>query len=137
MIISLQSFAFTCNTDCGKAAKFKYPCPTFSNPGRKCTGKNPGLYASCEVDKKVSCDLWENAVKFFTDKVKPSLSLHYNANTYAYTENKEEYIIECVAAATASIATIGAIFAGPWGALATGAPGLFISKRICIQSTKW
>ncbi|WYD79986.1 MAG: hypothetical protein V8K32_11785 [Candidatus Electrothrix gigas] len=129
--------AVNCDTDCGKEARFKYPCPTFSNPGRKCTGKNHARYAACETEKKVSCDLWNRAVNFFKPKVKPMLKGRYNAGTYANASDKNDYLVECTAAAVAALSAVGSSYGPPYGTLAGGAAGFFVGKRICIQSQKW
>lgn len=37
---------------------FRYPCPTLSNPGRKCTGSNPICVAQrevCQRDRRTAC----------------------------------------------------------------------------------
>ena len=134
---SQKANAYDCNSNCKEEAKFKYPCPTWNNPGRKCTGINPAKLAACEADKAISCRLWNSAVSFFAPKVKPHLVSRFNKERYESSGDKQEYIRDCIAAATAVLATIGAEIGGPWGALATGAAGIFVSKRICIQSTKW
>ncbi len=131
------ALADDCNTDCGKAAKFRYPCPTPLNLGRKCTGKNPTRFATCELAKVASCKLWKEAADFFEPKLKPALQKKYNKKTYADADNKQDYIIDCTSAVTAALAVLGSAYGPPWGSLAGGAAGLFVGKRICIQSTKW
>lgn len=49
-------------SDCNphKDCTFRYPCPTFRNPGRKCTGSNPACVAQrdvCRRDKRAACVL--------------------------------------------------------------------------------
>lgn len=137
LFASTQGYAaYQCNADCGAEASYRYPCPTFGNPGRKCRGRNPVKYATCEADKAASC----RAVAFFTAKTKPMLKPHFNAQTYqASVENNEtaKYMGLCSAAAASACAVIGAKYAAEWGAFLSGAGGVFLSYQICSQSTKW
>ncbi len=130
------AWGYSCDSDCGAEAAFRYPCPTFGNPGRKCTGKNPAKYAACEADKAVSCELMDSAVDFFAPKVKPLMVGQFNASTYN-PDREQEYVLDCTAAAVAALAVVGSAYGPPYGTLAGGAAGLFIGKRICIQSTTW
>ena len=44
--------------DPNKDCTFRYPCPIFRNPGRKCTGSNPACVAQrevCRKDKRTAC----------------------------------------------------------------------------------
>lgn len=136
LFIGGAAFGYDCDTDCGRAAQFRYPCPTPTNPGRKCTGKNPAKYVACETDKAASCRLWEEAASFFEPVVKPHLVHRFNASTYD-PNHHQEYVVECTAAAVAVLAAVGSTYGPPWGTLAGGAAGFFVGKRICIQSTKW
>lgn len=136
LLLGSASHGYDCNTDCGKAAEFRYPCPTPTHPGRKCTGRNPAKYVVCETDKAVSCRLWNEAVDFFEPIVKPHLIHRFNASTY-HPDKHNEYVIECTAAAVAVLAAVGSTYGPPWGTLAGGAAGFFVGKRLCIQSTKW
>lgn len=56
-LLSFNASAIDCYTDCGAVASFRYPCPTFSNPGRKCTGRDPVVYGSCEATKVAACQV--------------------------------------------------------------------------------
>ena len=137
---SNTGYSIDCNTDCGKHANFRYRCPTFGNPGRKCTGRDHNKYAACEVTKRSSCDLWERFYQLSKDSAKPILKLRYNKNTYANATKDgkvDEYVVECTAAAVAVISAIGAEIGGPYGALGAGVAGVFVAKRICIQSQSW
>lgn len=57
------SYAVDCTTDCGKVASFRYPCPTFRNPRRMCTGREPAAYATCETTKQASCRVLRPVIK--------------------------------------------------------------------------
>lgn len=131
-----SAYGYSCDSDCGREAEFRYRCPTFRKPGRMCTGKNQAKYAACEADKAVSCRLWNSATAFFTPKVKPYLQGRYNASTYN-PDRQSEYILECTSAAVAVMGAIGSAYGPPYGTLAGGAAGFFVGKRICIQSTTW
>lgn len=137
----LEDVAYSCDADCGEAAKFRYPCPTFRNPGRKCDGKNHVKYAACEADKAVSCRLWNSAASWFEPKVKPHLMARGFGRTkwlsHVERGTEGEYITDCTAAGVAILATVGTTFGGPYVGLAGGAAGLFVAKRICEQSTHW
>lgn len=135
-----QAFGFDCNSDCGKAAEFRYTCPTFGNPGRMCKGREPVEYTACESAKVASCKIWDGAVDFARDKVKPMLEGRFNAGTWAQAEesgHQMEYMASCVAAGVAACSILGTELGGPWGAAATGAIGTFVSFRICEQSRTW
>lgn len=138
--VSTTSFAYTCNTDCRREAKFKYPCPTFGNPGRKCDGFNAALYQTCNAKKKVSCDLWEKFYDLVEEQVKAELSLHYNSISFEEAQRREkeaQYISDCQAAGVLLIATAGTAIGGVYGTLGSGAVGIFVSRRLCEQSTVW
>lgn len=140
LFFNQTSHAYDCNSDCHEEASYRYPCPTFRNPGRKCGAKNPVKFALCESSKIVSCELWNGTVAFFIDHVKPMLQDQFNAETYRKAEVSDEtaqYMVQCTAAATASCAVVGSQFTGPWGAVIGGAGGAFVSTQICQQSTKW
>lgn len=135
-----SAFAYDCNTDCGNAAEFTYPCPTFSNPGRKCTGRDPGIYATCETAKAVSCSLWAEVENALGGRIRAALEPTFNAASYktAEEEGKErEYLALCESAGVSICAAIGAEYGGPYGAALSGAAGVFISYRLCEQSRHW
>jgi len=46
---------YDCDSDCQAEAKFEYPCPTISHPGRKCTGINPLKLSACEAARGADC----------------------------------------------------------------------------------
>ena len=134
--------AWDCNTDCGNVdmAKFRYPCPTFGNPGRKCDGRNPTLYAACSTDKEVSCRLWESIEASVEHDLQAVLEPNFNHRTYAAAEadgQQNLYMGECEAAGVAACGALGAKLAALRGAAFSGAAGVFISYRICDQSQKW
>ena len=141
LVVGVQNAsAWDCNTDCGAAAKFRYPCPTFGNPGRKCDGRNPTVYAACSTDQAVSCRLWESIEASVHHDLQTVLEPNFNHHTYAAAEadgQQNYYMGECQAAAIATCSAIGAKLGGPWGAALSGAAGVFISYRICDQSQKW
>ena len=140
LTVSPQAFSFDCNSDCGKAAEFRYPCPTFGNPGRKCKGREPVEFAACETAKAASCKIWNGAVDYARDRIKPMLEGNFNAGTWANAEasgKQTEYMASCVAAGVAACSILGTELGGPWGAAATGAIGTFVSFRICEQSRSW
>ena len=130
------SEAVSCNTNCAKVASFNYLCPTFGNPGRKCKGREPATFTSCETVKAAKCRLWAGLANDAVPLVKPYMESQYNQENYE-KQNHQAYMIECTAAATSALATIATMKGGPWAGLAGGAVGLFISKRVCEQSTKW
>ena len=55
MFVSMEAYAIDCHTNCDRVAEFRYPCPTFSNPGRTCRGVDPATRAACLVTKKAAC----------------------------------------------------------------------------------
>ena len=132
LLLSTHAYSFNCDSDCGKAARFKYPCPTFGKPYRKCYGRDPVTFATCESEKKLSCD----AIQYFSRKLKPHLIQNYNAEEYQNFESKATYMAYCTAAVTSLCTAIGAQ-AGPYGAVIGGSGGAFMSFQICKQSTKW
>lgn len=137
---SPQALADDCSTDCGAAAAFRYPCPTFGNPGRKCTGRNPARYASCETAKRLSCQIWDGAVNYATPRIRPMLEGTFNAGSWrAASENGDagKYMAECIAAGVAACGALGVQLGGPWGGVISGAMGVFVSDRICEQSKAW
>ena len=139
-LISTKAFGFDCNSDCGKAAEFRYPCPTFGNPGRMCRGREPVEYAACESAKVASCQVWNGAVAAVSHKIKPMLESRFNAGSWAQAEASgtgTEYMASCVAAGVAACSILGTELGGPWGAAMTGAIGTFVSFRICEQSRTW
>ena len=132
--------AYDCNSDCHEEAKFRYRCPTVSNPGRKCTGVNPAKKAACEADKAVSCGLWESIYDHFAGQIKDSLKGSFNAQTYAKAVDdgeEAEYLALCQTAGVSVCVALGASYGGPWGAALSGAAGTFISYRLCHQSRAW
>jgi len=136
----LEDVAYDCNADCGAAARFRYPCPTFGNPGRKCTGKNHVKYAACEADKAVSCRLWNATVNALLPKVKPTLSRRFNASTYREAKESDRetiYFAECQAAAIALCVAAGHQVGGGYGAVIAGAGGTFVASQICLKSMHW
>lgn len=138
--MSTVSLAFDCNSDCGKAAEFRYPCPTFGNPGRMCRGREPVEYAACESAKVASCKIWNGAVDYASDKLKPMLQGRFNAGSWAQAEASgtgTEYMASCVAAGVAAATILGTELGGPWGSAMSGAVGTFVSFRICEQSRSW
>jgi hypothetical protein len=56
-LVAPKAQAFDCYTDCGTVASFKYPCPTLSNPHRRCTGREPGTFAACQTTKVAACNI--------------------------------------------------------------------------------
>jgi hypothetical protein len=140
LLLSTNAFGYDCNSDCGKAAEFKYPCPTFGNPGRKCKGREPVEYAACETVKLASCKMWDGAVDYASGKLKPILQGRFNAGTWAQAEASgtgTEYMASCVAAGVAGATILGTELGGPWGSAMSGAIGTFVSFRICEQSRAW
>jgi hypothetical protein len=140
LMLSANAYGFDCNSDCGKAAEFRYPCPTFKNPGRKCKGREPVEYASCETVKLASCKMWNGAVDFASGKLKPMLQGRFNAGSWAQAETsgtQPEYMASCVAAGVAASTILGTELGGPWGSAMSGAIGTFVSFRICEQSRTW
>jgi hypothetical protein len=140
LMLATNAYGFDCNSDCGKAAEFKYPCPTFGNPGRKCKGREPVEFASCETVKLASCKMWNGAVDFASGKLKPMLEGRFNAGSWAAAETngtQPEYMASCVAAGVAASTILGTELGGPWGSAMSGAIGTFVSFRICEQSRTW
>jgi hypothetical protein len=140
LITASISYGYDCNSDCGKAAQFKYPCPTFGKPHRMCKGRDPVEYSACETVKMASCKMWEGAVDFAKDKMKPILRDRFNAGTWANAEGsgqQQEYMASCVAAGVSAAAILGTELGGPWGSAMGGAIGTFVSFRICEQSRTW
>lgn len=56
LFVPTESWATSCDTDCGARSEFEYPCPTFRNPGRKCHGRNPAIFTACENERSGGCD---------------------------------------------------------------------------------
>jgi hypothetical protein len=140
LMISANAYGFDCNSDCGAAARFRYPCPTFGNPGRMCDGREPVEYAACESAKVASCKIWAGAVDFASGKLKPMLEDRFNSGTWASAEasgNGTEYMASCVAAGVAGATILGTELGGPWGSAMSGAIGTFVSFRVCEQSRTW
>jgi hypothetical protein len=120
-----------CRSNCQKNCRVKTP---FGNK------IDPVCKAVCETNKKVSCDLWGSAVGFFRIKLKPKMIANYNQVEYekAIKDDEErEYMMDCVAAATSTIASLGTAAGGIWVGLGSGAAGYFVSKQLCAQSKKW
>lgn len=114
---------YGCDTDCGAAASFRYPCPTFRNPGRKCTGKNHVKYAACEADKAVACRMMN--------------AINEKAYQLAMTGKENETIQDrndCVIIVTAGLAAYGTAHGGPWVGLATGAAGGAAASLACRKA---
>lgn len=135
-----KAIAYDCDSDCYGVARFRYSCPTFNNPARKCWGRNPVKFAACEADKALSCKLWNEAVDFFSTKTKSMLQNEFNAANYQkaeYSGETAQYMAYCTGAAAAACATVGAQLGGPYGAILAGAGGSFVSYQICKQSTTW
>jgi hypothetical protein len=142
MALSLSSigYGWDCDSDCGKSARFRYPCPTFGNPGRKCDGRDPATYTACETAKFASCQIWDGAVGAVSGKIKPMLQGTFNSGTWAHAENTGttgDYMASCVAAGVSACAILGAELAGPWGPAIGGSIGTFVSFRVCEQSRSW
>jgi len=140
LAIPQAALAYDCDSDCGKVASFRYPCPTFGNPGRKCTGREPVQYAACETQKAVSCELWKRAADYAADKIKPMLEDRFNARSWAHAEatgTQNDYMASCVAAGVAACSILGSELGGPWGGALSGAIGTFVSFRVCEQSRTW
>ncbi len=142
LAISTVAMAIDCNSDCGEIASFRYPCPTFSNPGRQCDGRDPGTYAACEVTKAASCELFQGLQNAIGGQVKDALKPNFNAQTFAAAvesgpHGDEEYLAKCEAAGIAICAGIGAQIGGPYGAAASGAAGVFVAYQLCHQSETW
>lgn len=134
------AFAYQCDDDCGHIARFRYPCPTFSNPGRKCTGRDPVQYGACETAKAASCEIWRGAVNYAAPRMRPLMEGEFNAGSWraAVESDKEtEYMTKCQAAGVAAAAALGAQLGGPWGAGVTGGIGLFVAYQVCEQSRSW
>lgn len=140
MMSPTMAQAYDCNSDCGAAARFRYPCPTFRNPHRMCGGREPVEYAACEAAKVASCQVWEGAVDAVRGKVKPLLEGRFNAGTWGQAQTNgttDDYMQSCVAAGVSACAILGTEVGGPWGAVMSGAIGTFVSFRICDQSKSW
>ncbi len=138
--ISSPAMAVDCDSDCGQIASFTYPCPTPRKPWRKCEGREPTVWASCQAAKSTSCELWSAALDFARDKIKPHLEGRFNSRTWmrAQIEGKEEeYMLNCVAAGVAVCGALGTELSGPWGGAVTGGLGTFVSWRLCKQSQAW
>jgi hypothetical protein len=139
-LLSTSALGFDCNSDCGAAARFKYPCPTFGNPGRMCRGTEPVEYAACESVKAASCKLWNGAVGAVGHKIRPYLESRFNAGTWAQAQangGETDYMASCVAAGVSACTLAGTELGGPWGAAMSGAIGTFVSFRVCEQSRSW
>ena len=54
-LFSSIAFGADCQTDCNAVAKFSYPCPVSADLHRKCVGREPGIYLTCEATKRNSC----------------------------------------------------------------------------------
>lgn len=135
-----SAVAYDCDTNCSKTAEFRYRCPTFSNPNRKCTGVNPAKKAACEVDRAASCQLWNSVMNSVKGKLKQGLKGRFNAATYANAVDdgeEAEYLALCQAAGVGLCTAIGTQLGGPYGAVLGGAGGTFIAYRICRQSRTW
>ncbi len=134
------ALAYDCNSNCSEVGHFRYPCPTFNNPGRMCDGNDPIRINACHAQKTVSCDLWEGAVDFFAARVKPIMQGEFNASVWqqAVVDGTEDrYLALCMAAGISACSAVGAQVGGPWGAVISGAGGTFVSYRICEQSKSW
>lgn len=134
------ALADDCATDCGDAASYTYPCPTPRNPHRRCEGRNPVRYASCEVAKAASCQIWEGAVGYVVPRIKPLMEGSFNASRWAAAQQEgspDAYMSQCMAAGVAACGALGAQLGGPWGGVVSGALGVFVSARACEQSKSW
>lgn len=135
-----EAVAVQCDTDCGRVAAFKYPCPSVRKPYRKCEGREPAVWSSCQTVKFASCEVWEKAVDAATPKLRPHLERRWNRHTWQHAEatgGADEYMATCVAAGVAVAAASGTELGGPWGGAVSGGLGTFVSWRICDQSKKW
>lgn len=118
-----DGLAYSCDTDCGNVSKFRYPCPTFSNPGRKCWGKNHVKYAACESDKAIACRLMS--------------AIENKALTLALSGKENETIqdrSDCIVIVTAGLAVWGTAQGGPWVGLAAGATGGAAASLACRKA---
>ena len=132
------SFAYDCNSDCSGRG-YDYPCPTWKDPGRTCHGNLPPD-PLCLTSKKASCEIWEGAVTYASEKIKPLLKPNFNHVTWAAaqtTDTTDQYTQTCVAAGIAACGALGAELGGPWGGVVSGALGTFVSFRVCDQSKTW
>jgi hypothetical protein len=132
--------AWDCNADCDQASRTYFRCPTFKNPQRRCPMTDHFTRSACLVQKAASCKLWQSAVDFASDKVKPHLVGEFNTNTWqaAVEEGTQDaYMAKCELAGISAMAGLGSYLGGPWGASLSGAIGVFASFQICRQSTRW
>lgn len=144
LLMSTPLNAWDCSTNCSDVATHRVwlPCPTWEKPGRTCPNDvfDPGLKATCEIQREASCNFFEEVYGWVKDKVKPELEKSFNQEAWirADQEDKEtEYDNQCRAAGIAICAAIGAQIGGPYGAGLSGAVGLFVSTRLCEQSKSW
>jgi hypothetical protein len=139
--LSPQAMAWDCQTDCGRVAAFRYPCPTLRNPRRTCEGREPGTFAACTSAKVASCQIWEGAVDYAVPRIKPHMEGQFNAETWAAAQREgspDAYMSQCIAAGSAVCAALGTeLGGGPWGGVISGAVGVFVSARACEQSKSW
>jgi hypothetical protein len=140
VLVPSVGYGYDCNSDCGLIASFNYPCPTFRKPGRKCQGRNPATYLTCESAKAVSCKLWQSAVDYAEPRMKPFLIGEFNAEKWKMAEENgttDVYMAYCTAAGIGACSALGAELGGPWGAALSGSIGTFVSWKVCDQSKKW
>lgn len=139
-LIAQSAYAWDCDSDCGHSSSFRYPCPTFGNPGRMCSGRDVVTFSACESAKFASCQIWNGAVDFASGKIKPMLQGQFNAGTWSAAQQNgttNDYMASCVAAGVAACSILGTELGGPWGSALSGAIGTFVSFRICEQSQSW
>lgn len=139
-LCATPALAYDCNTSCDDVASFRYPCPTWNDLGRKCTGREPQTWAVCQLAKEASCRIWEQAVAKAGPVLRPRLENQFNRNSWESAERNgttNDYTTSCVAAGVAACGAAGGELGGPWGAAIAGGIGTFVSFRICSQSQSW
>lgn len=102
-----SSYAIDCNTDCGKFASFRYPCPTFGNPGRKCTGRDPVKYSTCETAKQASCKILKPVIKKIGQAIGKDSRAQKRAKDDGWTK------ASCLTHGTFLVGTVGLIYQTP------------------------
>lgn len=106
---SSSALAVNCNTDCGKAASFSYPCPTFRNPHRRCEGRDPAAYAACTGAKEAAC----RVIEPLEDALIHDLATDIAEDPRVTSASKKWTTSTCKSDGELLIAAVGAGFATP------------------------
>ena len=131
MIPSLNSYAYDCNTNCHDAAKY-----VVNTPFGHVTNYNPLLEASCNGDKEISCELWNQAFHVSLGEFKSRLRDKFNAHI-SQNLDPDFYMALCLWKAKQIGVAVGAALGEPWDALINGPAGDLVLGLVCEASRNW